>query len=65
MEADEHHTAVAAADIARAGLDHIVDLRVGRVLDALPRPADEVPFGLVFIDADKPFNPAYLEGRSS
>jgi len=63
LEADEHHAAVAAANVSRAGLDHIVDLRVGKALDALPRLADEGagPFDLVFIDADKPSNPAYLE----
>ncbi|NUS09506.1 MAG: O-methyltransferase [Nonomuraea sp.] len=63
LEADEHHAAVAAANVSRAGLDHIVDLRVGKALDALPRLVDDGagPFDLVFIDADKPSNPAYLE----
>ncbi|MCD9880760.1 O-methyltransferase [Streptomyces guryensis] len=63
LEADEHHAAVAAANVSRAGLDDIVDLRVGTALDALPLLADEGagPFDLVFIDADKPSNPAYLE----
>ncbi|MEU0603760.1 O-methyltransferase [Streptomyces sp. NPDC006393] len=63
LEADEKYAAVAAANISRAGLDHIVDLRVGQALESLPKLAEEGqgPFDLVFIDADKPSNPAYLE----
>ncbi|MEV0236405.1 O-methyltransferase [Nonomuraea sp. NPDC050786] len=59
LEADEHHAAVAAANVARAGLDHVVGLRVGKALDTLPSLAG--PFDLVFIDADKPSNPDYLD----
>ncbi|MFF9815438.1 O-methyltransferase [Streptomyces sp. NPDC014006] len=63
LEADEQCAAVAAANVARAGLDHIVDIRLGVALDTLPRLVEEGegPFDLVFIDADKPSNPAYLE----
>ncbi|MFE9830041.1 O-methyltransferase [Streptomyces halstedii] len=63
LEADKGYAAVAAANIAGAGLDGTVDLRVGPALDSLPALADEGagPFDLVFIDADKPSNPAYLE----
>ncbi|MFG2130974.1 O-methyltransferase [Streptomyces sp. NPDC048751] len=63
LEADERYARVAADNIARAGLDHVVDLRVGKALDTLPRLAAENagPFDLVFIDADKPTNPDYLE----
>ncbi|MBQ0965657.1 MULTISPECIES: O-methyltransferase [Streptomyces] len=63
LEADTACAAVAAANISHAGLDGIVDLRVGRAADSLPRLADEEqgPFDLVFIDADKPSNPLYLE----
>ncbi|MEV5321471.1 O-methyltransferase [Streptomyces sp. NPDC052687] len=63
LEADERCADVAARNIARAGVDHVVDLRVGNALDTLPLLADEGagPFDLVFIDADKPSNPAYLD----
>ncbi|MFF9624535.1 O-methyltransferase [Streptomyces griseosporeus] len=63
LEADEHCAAVAAANIARAGLDHVVDIRVGKALDTLPLLEREGvgPFDLVFIDADKPANPEYLD----
>ncbi|MEV6940459.1 class I SAM-dependent methyltransferase [Streptomyces sp. NPDC051172] len=51
---------MAAANVSRAGLDHVVGLRVGKALDALPRLVGEGagPFDLVFIDADKPSSPA-------
>ncbi|MEU9477927.1 O-methyltransferase [Streptomyces sp. NPDC048191] len=63
LESDPHYAAVATANIARAGLGHLVDLRVGKAQDSLPRLAAEEagPFDLVFIDADKPSNPEYLE----
>jgi len=53
---------VARANLARAGLDAIVEVRVGPALDSLRelcarKPA---PFDLVFIDADKVNNPAYF-----
>ncbi|MEW2134387.1 O-methyltransferase [Streptomyces sp. NPDC005435] len=62
LEADPHHAAVAAANIAAAEVGHLVDLRVGKAVDTLPVLADEgvAPFDLVFIDADKPSNPEYL-----
>ena len=55
LESDAHHAEVARKNIATAGLDQIVDLRVGPALDELPRilEAGEGPFDMVFIDADK------------
>ncbi|MFI7497488.1 O-methyltransferase [Streptomyces sp. NPDC049687] len=63
LEYDPRHAEVAVRNIARAGLDKIVDVRVGAALESLPRLADEnpPPFDLVFIDADKANNPHYLE----
>ncbi len=62
LEVDPAHAEVARANLARAGLDHVVDLRVGRAVDSLAALAAEGagPFDLVFIDADKPSNPEYL-----
>lgn len=60
LEADARHAEVARANIAAAGLVDRVDLRVGAALDTLPMLAGAAPFDLVFIDADKPNNPAYL-----
>jgi len=41
VEADPRHAVVAGKNIARAGLTWLVDLRVGRALDVLPRIAAE------------------------
>ena len=38
-----------------------MELREGPALDSLPLLAGGEPFDLIFIDADKPNNPAYLE----
>ena len=53
---------MARANIARAGLSDVVDLRLGRAIDTLPRLAAEgaAPFDLCFIDADKPSNADYF-----
>src|SRR4051812_12265381 len=62
LEYDPKHAEVAAKNIAAAGLDERVDLRVGPALDELPRilEAGEGPFDLVFIDADKKNQDKYL-----
>jgi predicted O-methyltransferase YrrM len=53
---------VARENIARAGLDGRVAVRVGRALDTLPVLAEEGagPFDFTFIDADKPAMPEYF-----
>ncbi|MGI5446367.1 O-methyltransferase [Streptomyces sp. CA-243310] len=61
LEADERCADVSTANIARAGLADVVDIRRGKAVDLLPGLADGEPFDLVFIDADKPSNPVYLE----
>lgn len=63
LEIDPQTAAVARANIERAGLSSRVEVRVGPALDTLPRLVDEglAPFDFVFIDADKPSNPQYLE----
>ncbi|EHN79289.1 O-methyltransferase [Streptomyces coelicoflavus ZG0656] len=63
LEYSARHAEVATRNIARAGLDALVDVRVGPALESLPKLADEnpPPFDLVFIDADKGNNPHYLE----
>lgn len=62
LEYDPKHAEVARANIARAGLGSIVDLRLGRALDTLPQIATAGlgPFDLIFIDADKPSIPDYF-----
>jgi predicted O-methyltransferase YrrM len=58
LEYEPRHADVARKNLARAGLSEIVDLRVGRAIDALPKLAG--PFDLVFIDADKPSTAEYF-----
>ncbi len=62
LEFEPVHANVARQNIERAGLSHIVDIRVGKALDSLPVIQAEGggPFDLVFIDADKANNPNYL-----
>lgn len=62
LELEPHHAEVARANIARAGLSDRVDVRVGPAIEALDAmiATGEAPFDLVFIDADKPGNVAYL-----
>ncbi len=63
LEADGKHAEVARKNIAGAGLAAKVDVRVGKALVTLPKLVEERvgPFDFVFLDADKPNNPAYLE----
>ncbi|MER5306660.1 O-methyltransferase [Streptomyces sp. NPDC002773] len=63
LEYDPAHAEVARANVARAGLDKIVEVRTGAALDSLPGLEAEGagPFDLVFIDADKVNNPRYVE----
>ena len=63
LESDAKHAEVAAANIQRAGLSSLVDLRLGPALESLSQlhQQGEPPFDFIFIDADKPNNPAYLE----
>ena len=62
LEADSRHAEIARANFKRAGLDAVIDLRLGAALESLPRIAAEErgPFDLIFVDADKRNNPGYL-----
>ncbi len=59
LEREPVHAKVAQANFHAAGIAEKVDLRLGAAVDVLP--TLQGPFDLVFIDADKPNNPAYLE----
>ncbi|MFI9241548.1 O-methyltransferase [Streptomyces sp. NPDC053086] len=63
LEYSAKHADVATRNIARAGLERVVEVRVGPALESLPKLADEnpAPFDLVFIDADKANNQHYVE----
>lgn len=63
LEAEPKHAELARANITDAGLERVVDVRVGPALIALPKIAAEgiAPFDLIFIDADKPNTPEYFK----
>ncbi|WP_329018084.1 O-methyltransferase [Streptomyces sp. NBC_00690] len=64
LEYSPEHAEVARGNLARAGLDHIAEVRTGAALETLPKLAAEPgagPFDLFFIDADKKNNPHYVE----
>lgn len=63
LELSKKHAKVAAANIKRAGLSHLVEIRTGPAADSLARLHAEkaAPFDFIFLDADKPNNPVYLD----
>ncbi len=63
LEIDPKHASVAGANIARAGLSGLVQIRIGPALDTLAKLAAEggEPFDFVFIDADKERNADYFQ----
>jgi predicted O-methyltransferase YrrM len=63
LEFSKRHADIARSNIERAGLSDRVEIRVAAALDSLPflQREAKAPFDFVFIDADKPNNPAYLE----
>jgi predicted O-methyltransferase YrrM len=63
LELDPHHAEVARTNLKSAGLSDKAQVRVGPAADSLAALAEEQPepFDLVFIDADKPSNPVYLQ----
>lgn len=61
LEASPHHAEVAKKNIQLAGLETVIELHLGPAVETLPKLAGCAPFDLIFIDADKPSNPIYLE----
>jgi predicted O-methyltransferase YrrM len=63
LELDPKHAAVADANLKRAELSGVVEVRVGNALARLPELKEQrhAPFDLVFIDADKQHIPEYFE----
>ena len=61
LEADPLHARVARENIQLAGLAERVTLHEGPALDSLATLESDAPFDLIFIDADKPNNPYYLQ----
>jgi predicted O-methyltransferase YrrM len=63
LEVNPEYAKIARTNISRAGLDAIVDLRLGPALETLPKIAAEGggAFDFIFIDADKQNIPKYFE----
>src|SRR5579859_1059872 len=63
LEYEQKHADVAKKNIARAGLDHGVEIRVGDAKESMPRLVSEGagPFDLIFLDADKEGYTTYFE----
>lgn len=63
LELEEKHAEVARAFAARAGLDTVIEVRVGPALESLDGLERETtpPFDVCFIDADKESYPKYLD----
>ncbi|MGD0603508.1 MAG: O-methyltransferase [Streptosporangiaceae bacterium] len=63
LEADEPTAAIARRNFENAGVAGSVELIVGPAAESVQRLIDggAEPFDLVFIDADKPSNPRYLD----
>ena len=62
LEAEALHADIARKNIARAGLEKIVEVRLGPALESLKRLVSEkgAPFDFIFIDADKENYPDYF-----
>ncbi|MHB0858336.1 MAG: O-methyltransferase, partial [Anaerolineae bacterium] len=60
LEANEKHAALAREVFERAGLADCVEVIVGPALETLSNLQLSDPLDMVFIDADKPSNPAYM-----
>ncbi|MGX9789120.1 O-methyltransferase [Mycobacterium sp. MMS18-G62] len=62
LEYEPRHAEVARQNFTRAGVDDRVEVIVGAALDTLPTLAERgETFDLIFIDADKENNVAYVE----
>lgn len=63
LELDPKHAAVAQKNVNHAGLEAVVEIRIGKAIDQLPKLLAENagPFDMIFIDADKPPYTEYFE----
>ena len=63
LEVNPKHAEVARANVARAGLGALVEIRLGPAVETLAKLLSdhEGPFDFVFVDADKPNTRTYFD----
>lgn len=61
LEYEQKHADIARKNILNAGLDKIIEIRVGKAIESMPKLAGEGPFDMIFIDADKQPYAEYFE----
>jgi predicted O-methyltransferase YrrM len=61
LEINPTHAELVRNAFSYAGVSERAEVLVGKALDLLPQLEHEAPFDLVFIDADKPPYPQYIE----
>ena len=63
LEHDETLAAIAIDNFIKVGLENLIEVRVGKALELLPKILEEEigPFDMIFIDADKPPYAEYFQ----
>ena len=63
LEIDPKHVEVATRNLITAGVDHLVEIRLGKAIELLPilHKEEAGPFDMIFIDADKPPYAEYFQ----
>lgn len=61
LEINPTHAGLVRNAFEHAGVSDRAEVQVGNALDLLPHLVHEAPFDLIFIDADKPPYPQYLD----
>jgi len=61
LEINPTHATLVKNAFVQAGVSDRAEVRIGKALELLPQLQQEAPFDLIFIDADKPPYPQYLE----
>ncbi len=63
LEYEEEYVQIARQNVKNANLESVIEIRQGMATDTLEKMIKEgfEPFDFIFIDADKPNNPAYFD----
>lgn len=61
LDIEQKHAEVARSHFAAAGLNEVIEVRIGEALQLLDELRPVAPFDFIFIDADKGGYPAYFD----